>query len=63
MRTCCVVDQCLDQGTIRAEFIHDPARGRLVGKRDKERLRAIHIQILDVERSVTSGETLRISET
>ena len=56
-----VVDQRLDEGAVRAEFIHDAARGRLVRERDEEGLVPLTLEVLDVERGVAGWETSRNS--
>ena len=60
MGTCRVVDQRPDEGAVRAEFIHDAARGRLVRVRDEEGLCPVNAEVLDVERGIAAWERRKI---
>jgi hypothetical protein len=55
-----IVDQRLDEGTVRDEFVHDAAPGRLVGEGDEEGLYPVDTEILDIERGIAGREARRI---
>ena len=46
MNSCRVVNQRLEESAVRAEFIHDAARGRLVRERDEEGRCPVDVEVL-----------------
>jgi hypothetical protein len=59
------VDQRPDLLAVRAEFVHDATRGRLVRERDEEGLGPLGAEVLNVEHGVAGWELrkFRIRET